>query len=97
MGQTIEIRAAVRLEDVLVLDTDRSLTGQEGESYGGSTTAQAVDTDAARLADRLFQSDPAIDHVFISSNTISVRRRGGWDDGQVGTVQQVVSHFFRIY
>jgi hypothetical protein len=97
MGQSIEILKTVRLGDVILIDTDRSLTGQDGESYGGITSAESVDSFPAALAVRLFGSDASIDHVFVMSNTISARRRGGWDDRSTAAAEQVIAGFFRYY
>jgi hypothetical protein len=97
MGQSIEILKTVRLGDVILIDTDRSITGQDGESYGGITSAESVSSFPAALAARLFGSDTSIDHVFVMSNTVSVRRRGGWDDVSTAAVEQVIAGFFRYY
>jgi hypothetical protein len=82
---------------VILIDTDRTLSGQDGESYGGITSAESVASFPAGVAVRLFGSDSSIDHVFVMSNTISVRRRGGWDQASTDAVEQVVASFFRHY
>jgi hypothetical protein len=97
VGQTIEILKTVRMGDVIIIDTDRSLTGQDGEAFAGPTSAGAVDSFGARLAVRLFETDASIDHVFVMSNAVSVRRRGAWEDQSVAAVEQAISRFFRFY
>jgi hypothetical protein len=97
MGQTIEIRNTTQIEHVLVIDTDRSIAGQDGESFIGVEAARQATTFPAALAVRLFESDPAIDHVFVMSNTVSVRRPTGWPDQAVTAVNDVVMEFFRYY
>lgn len=97
MGQTIEIRSTVAIDHVLVVDTDRSITGQDGTSYNGVETARRDDTFPARLAVALFEGIDGVDHVFAASNTVSVRRPGGWSDEQIERARRIVSEFFRYY
>ncbi len=96
MGQPIEVAASV-IDDVLILDTDRSVTGQDGTAYASLDEARADDRFPGRLAARLFESDEVIDHVFIASNTVVLRRHGGWDDAAVSVSSDVVSRFFLFY
>ena len=97
MGQTIQIRDANVVSDMLLVSTDRSLTGQDGETYapGDSITSEAIFP--AQLALRLFQSDPSIDHVYVMSNVLSIRRPGGWDESSVASTREVVEGFFLFY
>jgi hypothetical protein len=97
MGQTIEIKKVTPVGRVLVVDTDRSLTGQDGESFTGKQTAGQIDTFAARLAVGLFEADPEVDYVHVMSNTVSVRRRRDWDDDSMAASSEVVAEFFRVY
>lgn len=97
MGQTIEIKRVTPIGRVLVVDTDRSLTGQDGESFTGKQTAGQVDTFPARLAVRLFEADSEIDYVHVMSNTVSIRRRTDWDDDSMAESSDVVAEFFRVY
>ena len=97
MGQTIEIKKVTPVGRVLVVDTDRSLTGQDGESFTGKQTAGQVDTFSARLAVRLFDADSEVDYVHVMSNTVSIRRRTDWDDAAIEAASDVVAEFFRIY
>ncbi len=87
MGQTIEINRARRIGDILVIDTNRSLAGQDGEAYtpGYTTTSP---TFPARLAERLFEADADIDRVHVMSNAVSVSRSGGWDDAAQAETQR---------
>lgn len=96
MGQTIVINGTRRIGDVLVIDTDRSITGQEGEAYTPGYTTQAS-TFPARLSERLFEADPNIDRVHVMSNAVSIKRSGGWTDEAARTVTDVVTGFFRFY
>lgn len=97
MGQTIEINRTTVVDKVLMIDTDRSLAGQDGESFGGVEAARRGSTFPARLASKLFEGDTEIDHVFVMSNQVSVRRFAGWTDDAVEAVSSLVAAFFRIY
>ncbi|MDX1448375.1 MAG: hypothetical protein R3246_04860 [Acidimicrobiia bacterium] len=97
MGQTIEINKTTVIDRVLMIDTDRTLAGQDGEAYGTVEAARRSTTFPAKLAARILEADPAADHVFVMSNQVSVRRPGGWDDAAVAAVAGLVSDFFRIY
>lgn len=97
MGQTIQINSTAVIDQVLVIDTDRSLAGQDGEAFSGRESARTQPTFPARLAVRLFESDESIDHVFVMSNTVSVRRLPSWSEDDVKRAAQVVADFFRFY
>lgn len=97
MGQAIKVTSAVVVADVVMFDTDRSLSGQDGETYASADAARAGSTFPAELAERLFETDPAIAHVFVYSNVISVKRTKAWDDAAVADSRQVVENFFIVY
>jgi len=97
LGQTIEINRTTVIGRVLMIDTDRSLAGQDGESFGGIEAARRTTTFPGRLAVKIFEADPDIDHVFVMSNQVSLRRFAGWTDEQAAAVTGVVSEFFRVY
>lgn len=97
MGQQIEILSTETVGDVLVIDTNRTLGGQDGESYADSDAARSHKTFPARLSARLMDLDPHIDRVFTLSNTLTVRRAGGWMPEQVEQVSESVSEFFLFY
>jgi hypothetical protein len=97
MGQTIQIWDANVVADVLLVSTDRSLTGQDGEAY---TPGQPIGPGAifpAQLAARLFESDPSIDHVYVMSNVLSIRRSEAWDESSIASARDVVASFFLFY
>lgn len=96
MGQTIEINGSRRVGNVLVIDTDRSLAGQDGEAYTPGYTA-ASDTFPARLAERLFKADADIDRVFVMSNAVTVSRASEWTGEAQKAAEDVVVRFFRFY
>lgn len=80
--------------DVLMIDTDRSFTGQDGQAIGPDLDADGV---PAVLAGRLFDLGLGIDHVFILQNTVTVRRPGGWDDVASAAVADTTHSFLRFY
>lgn len=96
MGQTIEINHSRRMGDVVVMDTDRTLAGQDGEAYTPGYTATS-DTFPARLAERLFEADVDIDRVHVMSNAVTISRSGGWTDEAQRRAEQIVVRFFRFY
>ena len=96
MGQHIEVTATV-IDDIVVLDTDRSLTGQDGAEYQTAAAAAADGTFPGVLATRLFEADDSVSNVFIASNAVVVRRAGGWEGGSVAATTGVVSDFFLFY
>jgi hypothetical protein len=96
MGQTIEVKSVV-LGEVALFDTDRSLTGQDGQGFESITAARSGTALAAHLCAALFGSDAAIDHVYVLSNQVTVRRTGGWSDESTGKAAVVIADFFVFY
>lgn len=93
MGQKIEVTATA-LGDVAIFDLDRSLTGQDGVSF--STSPQG-DTPVETLARRLWDADEEVAHVYVLSNTVSVRRRSNWGETTIETASDVISNLFIHY
>jgi len=94
MGQTVVINNAVEIGDLILIDTDRSFTGQDGVVLTRDSTGEAV---PGKLAERLFDLDPSIDHLFVLQNTVTVRRRGGWDEASKSAVLTTVEGFLLFY
>lgn len=94
MGQNVQIKDTVTLGDVLVIDTDRSFTGQDGQTITPNSVGTGV---PGRLAERLFGLGLGIDHVFVQQNTVTVRRNAGWDEDSAGAVTDVTGTFLRYY
>ena len=97
MGQRIEVSRSTIVGESVVFDTDRSVTGQDGAFYSSADEAAAGDAFPDQLAQRLFGADEAVTSVFVASNTVTVTRSGGWDDGTVAAAADVVSEFFVFY
>lgn len=95
MGQPIEVAEPIVLGDVAVFDTDRSISGQDGEAFARDTVVGPHFP--AELARRIFAADEATDHVFVFSNTASVRRRGGWDPAALASAHRLITDFFVFY
>ena len=96
MGQTIEVNT-VLLGDIAVFDTDRSVTGQDGRGFDSVSDAQSGATTANQLAARLFAGESAVDHVFVLSNQVTVRRTGGWSEESAGRAAAIIRDFFIFY
>lgn len=94
MGQNVEIRSVTAVGDVMIVDTDRSFTGQDGETITPGTTAPGV---PGLLADHLFGLGLGIDYVFVQQNQVTVRRPGGWDDDAGEKVGEMTRYFLRYY
>ncbi|MCH7582254.1 MAG: hypothetical protein IIC72_06420 [Acidobacteria bacterium] len=94
MGQSVEIKDTVAMGEILIIDTDRSFTGQDGQTITSDSAGHGI---PGVLADRLFALDVGINHVFVLQNTITVRRPGGWDEDSTGAVSEVTQSFLRYY
>lgn len=96
MGQQIEIKSSAVLGAMLVIDTDRSLTGQNGEAF--ATPQEATGTTlGAQLAAAMFEVLPSADHVFTASSTVSVRATEPWTDEHVAAATGAVRNFFTYW
>jgi hypothetical protein len=80
--------------DVLLISTDRSFTGQDGQSITPDSPGDAV---PGILATEILALDLGIDHLYVQQNTISLRRPGGWDPEAVERALDVTSSFLRHY
>ena len=97
MGQRIEIEASRIVDDSVIVTTNRSLTGTDGEGYSSAEQASDIDTFGAKLATDLFESDDGISRVFASSNVVVIQRGGGWKTDVVDGVSEVIRDFFLPY
>jgi len=94
MGQTVVVNQVIEAGDILLIDTDRSFTGQDGMTMSPSSRGHAV---PGSLADRLFDLELGIDHVYVLQNAVTVRRPGGWDEEAKQAVTSVVEGFLLFY
>jgi hypothetical protein len=95
MGQPITVLGTTVLGEVVLIDTDRSITGQDGSTY--QSPDEATDDFPGRLAARIFGQIDRVTHVFVASNQVVVGRDGGWDDAALQTASEVVTEFFVFY
>jgi hypothetical protein len=94
MGQDVVIKDKVAMGDVLVIDTDRSFTGQDGHVITPDSEPHGV---PGVLAERLFSLNLGVDYVYVLQNAVTVRRPAGWDDDSAGVVSDVIGSFLRYY
>lgn len=97
MGQLIDIVRSTVAGDVLIVDTDRSVSGQDGVSFDSRDDAEAAGDFPGMLATRLFDAIDGVTHVFSASNVVVVGRDDGWDAATVATVEDEVRRFFVFY
>jgi hypothetical protein len=95
VGQRIVLRASTVIGDVAIFDTDRTISGQDGESFASPAAAQDGISFSARLAERIFELDDAVTAVFVQSNAVTVRRSGGWSS--TDEVGSAIEGFFEYY
>ena len=96
MGQSISV-ASKQINEVCIFTTDRVLTGQDGSGYGSADEAAAATGFGAQLASRLFDSDAAIDHVYVAASEVIVRRNEPWDTGSTAAAAQTITDLHRFY
>lgn len=95
MGQPIEVLSTTILGDVALIDTDRSITGQDGTVY--SSRDEVDEEFPGRLAAEIFDGAEGITHVFVASNQVVAGREGGWDANALEKVTGIVTEFFVFY
>lgn len=94
MGQRLTV-SATPIGSVAVFSTDRSVTGQDGAVF--TRDGPSSGGPASAIAAALFAGDPQIDHVFVASNTVSVRRAVSWDGSALGHAADVIAELFVHY
>jgi hypothetical protein len=96
VGQPIQVIDRVVLGDVVLFDTDRTLTGQDGETYTAGADPEASSF-GATIAARLLDSDDRLGEVFVLSNTLSLRRPDGWTAEALDNASETIRTFFIFY
>ncbi len=79
---------------ILLVDTDRSFTGQDGQSIAFDQPGNSM---PGRLAERLFDLGIGVDHIHVLQNTVSLRRDRDWDDETESTALSALEDFLRFY
>jgi len=96
VGQAIEVEATA-IGEVAVFDTDRTISGQDGQQFATQSEAEASPTFPGQLARRLFEADGSVAHIFAASNAITMQRAGGWDQESLAVTSSVIEDFFLFY
>ncbi len=96
MGQSITVETR-QMDGFCVFTTDRTISGQDGARFSSLDEAENATDFPATLASRLFRSDDAIDHVYVASNDVIVRRSQEWDAAAVAGAATTISELFRFY
>jgi hypothetical protein len=96
MGQSITVESQ-QWDVVCTFTTDRSITGQDGARFESLAAAEASGGFAGTLAARLFTADEEIDHVYVASNDVVVRRRGLWNSQDVAVAAATIENLFLHY
>lgn len=89
MGQLIEVDHHL-LGETAVFDTDRTFSGQEGETYLDAASAAASGTYPGQVAAALFEAVPSLLSVYVFSNTVSARRSGGWSPDRAAEAAGII-------
>ncbi len=97
MGQRIEIDSTRVIDESLLISTNRSFTGTDGEGFGSSEDAASGTTFPAKLAADLFEADDAIRRVYVSQNVVVITREDGWTADATASASTVVGEFFLFY
>ncbi len=97
MGQPIEQLDRATVGDVTIFTLDRNLASMGTYSFDEAPAEPDPDDFVAILATRIFESDPAINRVYVAANAVQVTRRRGWDTVSEQGVGAVISDLFRYY
>lgn len=97
MGQSINVSAPKVIGKVAMFDTDRTFSGQDGESYQTVADTQSRASFPAALAAELFALDASLSNVYVYSNLVSIERPAGWDSSQLEQMATAIRDFFVIY
>jgi hypothetical protein len=97
MGQPIEELDRTTVGDVTIFTLDRNLGSMGTYSFDEAPVDPNPDDFVAILAARIFESDPAINRVYVAANAVQVTRRRGWDEPSESAVGTTISDLFRFY
>lgn len=95
MGQIIELKTT-KLNKSIILDLNRSVSGQEGMSFRNISDASLADDISGKLAFDLFKKINDIETIFIQSNVITINfSRNIGTETEV--IEDLVKNFFIFY
>ena len=97
MGQPIEELDRSTVGDVTIFTLDRNLASMGTYSFDEAPPEPSSDDFVAILATKIFESDPAINRVYVAANAVQLTRRRGWDEATRNAVGTVISDLFRYY
>lgn len=96
MGQSVAVESK-QWDAVCVFTTDRSITGQDGAGFDSLAAADTGGGFPGTLAGRLFAADEAVNHVYVASNDVVVRRQVPWTDGDIAVAASTIEDLFLYY
>jgi hypothetical protein len=97
VGQSIVIESTESIDDSIIVTMNRSLTSQVGEGYDSHAAADDSDSFGALLAGRLFDTDDSIERVYVASNILVLKHRGGVEDASLASLSSVIEDLFLFY
>jgi hypothetical protein len=97
MGQPIVELDRTTVGDVTIFTLDRNLASMGTYSFDEAPVDPGADDFVAILAGKIFESDPAINRVYVAANAVQVTRRRGWDESSEGAIATTISDLFRYY
>lgn len=95
MGQPIQVLSKTVLDTIGMFAIDRGVTGQDGASY--SPSDDTTGDYPAGLAGEVFAAGDGVEHVFVVSNQVTVRRGSDWDENSLEATAAVINGFFVFY
>lgn len=94
MGQTIDLKERSVLGRLAIFEVNRTLASQVGEAFAGAEETELVPSFPARLARRLFEAVPELDHVFVAGSSVTVRTKGEWSAEAHEKIVYEIRNFF---
>lgn len=95
MGQKIELETTQFGKNV-IFDLNRSLSGQDGETYYNIAHASLTNEISAQLAMKLFQFSNDIENIFIQSNVVTINFKKNMGTA-VTDFEKLIEDFFLFY
>mgnify|MGYP001343847558 FL=1 len=95
MGQKIELNTTQFGKNV-IFDLNRSLSGQDGETYYNIAHASLTNEISAQLAMKLFQFSNDIENIFIQSNVVTINFMKNMGTA-ITDFEKLIQDFFLFY
>ena len=95
MGQKIELKTT-KFNKNIIFDLNRSLSGQDGETYHNIAHASLSNEVSAQLALKLFQFSNEIENIFIQSNVVTINFYNNIGTA-VSEYEKQIEDFFLFY